>query len=1189
MPDQFCHLHVHSEYSLLDGVIRIRDLARTCREKGMPAVALTDHGVMYGAIELVEACEKEGVKPIIGCEIYVANGSRHERDQQKRQRDAHLVLLAMDATGYSNLSTLVSRAYREGMYYKPRADRELIEQYSDGLIALSACLRGELCQGILNGQDSKVRETAGFYRDLFGPDRYYIELQDHGIAEQLKVNPHLIQLAKEMDIPLVATNDAHFLNPEDRDTQDVMICVQTGKKLADSNRMRAYTAHHYLKAPEDMASTFESVPEAIQNTVRIAEMVTYKPDLNQFHFPEFKPQDGSSPRDYLRKCAHEGLKKRIPDAGTEYVERLDYELDVINEMGFASYFLIVGDFVNWAKEQNIPVGPGRGSAAGCLVSYSLGIIDLNPIPYGLIFERFLNPARFSPPDIDIDFDPSGRAEVIDYVTKLYGEEHVCQIITFNRLKARAALRDVGRVMDIPLGEVDKIAKLVPWMSNIDGAIKNSKEFKEAYEQSQLTKKWIDTAKSVEGLARNASIHAAGVIICKDPIWDHAPVQVMDEESGAVCMYSMNDAEKVGLVKMDFLGLRTLTYLRECCENIKRTRGIDVNLLELPLDDKNTFGMLAKGDVLGVFQMEGGGMRDLLMNIAPDRIGDLIATIALFRPGPMENDLHNKYARRKNGKEQITYRHEIMGKLLEETYGVLTYQEQISFILQAMGGIDLGSATKVMKLISKKKDRKTIGHYKTSFLKGAEEKGVDRGIAREIWSEMEAFAGYGFNKAHSAAYGLIAYQTAYLKANYPLEFYAAYMSSEMHNQEKIALIIDEMKRKGIAVLPPDVNHSFASFTVEGDSVRYGLAAIKGVGRSAVDSIANARLENGPYEDIYHLTCRNDSMLVNKGVLEGLIKAGACDGLSGNHHAMLEALSDAIDHGRKQQEDTSRGQVGLFGEPGTAPSPALPDVEEYSARELLKLEKESLGFYLSHHPLEGVWKHLEEYTRQKIGDLADLRDGATIRIGGMLAWVSKRLSKKLQNFATFSIEDLTGKVDGIVFPRTYEEYGRLLDEDAFVIMKARLRIEELDSTDDDNRPRKQLQVIADEIFRYDPNLDNPWQQSREPDKSSKNTPAVEDIMLEDDYNQYEVPATSIARGVVSIHFNPDRIEKPGIVEMKKFLLKRRGPTPVQFKFPINGREVAVDTGEPQGIVYSPELKSELMTIEGIEEVELQQVAR
>jgi len=1187
MPDQFCHLHVHSEYSFLDGVIRIAHLAHACREKGMKAVALTDHGVMHGAIELIEECRKEGVKPIVGCELYVA-GSRHERDHANKGMSSHLILLALDDIGYRNLSTLVSMGYREGFYYKPRIDHELLSQHSEGLVALSACLRGELCQWLLSGRIDRARDIAGFYRDLFGPDRYYIEVQDHALPDQQQINTHLVDLSREMGVRLVATNDCHFLNPDDRYIQDVMICVQTGKKLSDTNRFQAYTPHHYLKSPEEMVRIFRWIPEAVENTQRIAEMVTYNPPLDQFHFPEFKPADGSSPDGYLRKQAQEGLARRFGGkVPQEYAARLGYELDVIVSKDYSSYFLIVADFVGWAKQKDIPVGPGRGSAAGCLVSYALGIFDLDPMQYGLLFERFLNPARRDMPDIDIDFDPVGRADVIDYVSRTYGDERVCQIITFNRLKARAAIRDVGRVMDIPLGEVDKVAKLLSWGSDLETAITRNPDFGRVYESSEVYKRWIDTARGVEGLVRNGSIHAAGVIICADPIWEHAPVQVMDSESGLVCQYSMGDAEKVGLMKIDFLGLRTLAYLRETCDNIRATRGEEIDLLRIPLDDQNTFRMLAKGDVLGVFQMEGGGMRELLMAIAPDRLEDLIATIALFRPGPMENDLHHAYSRRKNRKEPITYRHDLLKPILEPTYGILTYQEQISLTLQALGGIDLAAASTVMKLISKKKERATIAKYMNDFLKGAEEKGVNRATAREIWNEMEAFVGYGFNKAHSAAYGLIAYQTAYLKANYPAEFYAAYLSSEINDQDKISLIIEEMKQKGIPIHPPDINRSQPRFTVEGDRVRYGLAAVKGVGQLAVESIAKGREEEGRYEDIYQVASRADPHLVNKGVLEALINAGACEGLKGNRRSMIEVVGDALEHGRRMQEDAQRGQVALFGGPGASPSPALPELDEYPLQELLRREKESLGFYLSRHPLEDVRDEIKKYTNQKVSDLEEMRDGRTVRVGGMLGWVSKRLSKKMQNFAVFNLEDLSGKVDGIMFPQAYSKFGGLMEAESFVVIRGRLRIDELEGTDEDNQPRKQVQLIAEEVWRYDPALEEKWEQARSPDQVTADEMPMEEIVLEDEIEHYaRVHGTE---AMVEIVLDPNIIDKSAVSSLRGQLATKRGPTPVRFLFPLDGRKVVVRAGSSGSVVYSPELRDSLLAIPGVREVRLEAASK
>ncbi|HEX9744685.1 MAG TPA: DNA polymerase III subunit alpha, partial [bacterium] len=1038
---------------------------------------------------------------------------------------------------------------------------------------------------LLEGDTNGAYETASTFKDIFGPERFYVEIQDHGIAEQERTNPELIRIAKELELPLVATNDSHYLLPDDRDTQDVMICIQTGRKLHETNRMHAYTEHHYLKTPEEMINLFKDYPEAISNTAKVADMVDFDPDLNAFHFPEFKTPDGTHPNEYLRREAREKLDRMMNGMVPEkYARRLDYELDVISKMGFASYFLIVADFVGWAKRRGILVGPGRGSAAGSLVSFSLGITGIDPLEHNLVFERFLNPARSSPPDIDIDFDPDGRAEVINYVTELYGAEHVCQIITFNRFKARAAIRDVGRVMDIPLGEVDKMAKLVPWNADLDEAISKSPEFKEAYDSNQLTKEWIDNARKIEGLTRNASVHAAGVIICRDPIWMHAPVQKMEGESASVCMYSMNDAEKVGLVKMDFLGLRTLTYLQETCDLVRANHGVEIHLDKIPLTDDKTFKLLSSGDVMGVFQMEGVGMRDLLMAIAPDRLEDIIATIALYRPGPMENDLHNKYARRKRGREERSVRHPIQQDILEPTYGVLTYQEQISHVLQAMGGIDLANSTLVMKLISKKKDRERIALYKNEFLVGAQDRGVDRDTAKAIWSEMEAFAGYGFNKAHAAAYGIISYQTAYLKANYPVEFYAAYLTSEIHNTEKIAQIIDEMKRKKIPVYPPDVNASFPKFIVENDGVRYGLAAIKGVGTHAVESIVESRSENGKFEDLFQMTEKIDLRLVNKGVLEALIRSGACDTLNGSRAAMDACIQDALDHGKRLHDDAERGQVGLFMD-GTVDNtrPSLPDIPESQIQDLLKMEKASLGFFLSHHPLDDVWDDLKQSVREKISDLKEMKDGRTVRIGGMLASVSKRISRKMQNFALITIEDRSGRTEGIVFPQTFEKVGHLLDTDAFVVIKGRLRIDDPDDIDADTQPVREVQVIVEELWQYNPDAE------LEEDKwTSQGNVAPEkfydvEIMLDDfpsaasGGNGWQEEVKSVEIKVDMDSLGPDAVMKLG-----SFLSARKGKVPVRILFNVNNREIVVNTGESRRIDYSTELREALLNLPGVLDV-------
>ena len=1191
MAERFCHLHLHTEYSLLDGVNRIPQVAEACREYGMDAVAITDHGVMYGAIEHLDACRASGIKPIIGCEMYTAPDDRRNRNPDQKGRNGHLVLLVLDETGYRNLSTLVSLAYREGLYYKPRIDRELISRYSDGLVALSGCLRGQINQCLLADNYDAALEIASFYKETFGPDRFFLEIQDHGLADQERINPKIIDLSRETGLPMVATNDAHFLKPKDREIQDVMICIQTGKKLSDQNRFRAYTPNHYLKTPEEMAYLFRWLPDAVSNTGRIADMVNFDPPLDAFHFPKFNPPDQSSPEEYLKRKAHEGLTKIIDGEIPEnYAKQLEYELKVICDMGFASYVLITADFVGWAKDREISVGPGRGSAASCLVSYSLGITGIDPIQYGLVFERFLNPARKSMPDIDIDFDPDGRAEVINYVTKTYGEEHVCQIITFNRLKARAAIRDTARVMEIPLNEADKMAKLIPWGSNLDEAIEKSPDFSQAYQSNDVYRKWIDTARAVEGLTRNAGIHAAGVIICADPIQEHAPIQIMESESASVCQYSMDFAEKAGLVKMDFLGLRTLSYIKEAIQNIRETRGEEIDIKNIPLDDAATFKMLGTGDVLGVFQMESGGMRDLLMEVAPNQLEDLIATIALFRPGPMENNLHHSYARRKNGREKITVRHPLQQPILGPTYGVLTYQEQISLMLQALGGIDLGDATLVMKLISKKKDRATISKYKEEFLKGGEQRGVDRETGRQIWSEMEAFARYGFNKAHSAAYGLISYQTAWLKATYTREFYAAYMTSESHDPDKIGRIVDEMKRKGIPIAQPDINHSHSKFTVEGDGVRFGLAAIKGVGKLAVESMVNERNENGSFEDIFQLTSRIDLRLVNKGVLEALTTSGAFDNLRGTRKGIHAAIPDALEFGKRQQEDKARGQTALFGLSGDSNGrPETPDIAEHPLHELLKMEKQSLGFFLSHHPLEDVWDEIKVKTRERIVDLAEMRDNRKVRVGGMLGWVSKRLSKKMQHFALFNLEDTSGKVDGIIFPRSFEEFGHHIETDAFVVIKGRLRIEEKESResteDEQANPNREVQLVAETVWRFDENAQTDEDKWISASGTDLDAAIGEDIILEDDAVHYDYIGDDEGTPEVKIVLDINSIQPEDISSISAKLASRKGPTPVKFRFPLGDREAIIQTGPGRSIIYSPELREILLKIDAVLEVSLE----
>ncbi|GAB6877428.1 DNA polymerase III subunit alpha [Thermaerobacter litoralis] len=930
----FVHLHVHSEYSLLDGAARVGELAARAAELGMPALALTDHGVMYGAIDFYKACKKHGIKPIIGCELYLARRTRHDREPKLDDQPYHLLALAQNETGYRNLIRIVSRAYAEGFYYKPRADRELLAEYSEGLIVTSGCIGSEIPRLLLEGREEEALQAVRWYLEVFG-DRFYFEIQDHGIPEERRAYNRILELAKRFDVPVVATNDVHYLHRDDAAAHEVLLCIQTGKTLDDPGRMRFDGPEFYLKTPEEMAALFRDVPEALANTVRLAERCQLEFEFGRFLLPHYEVPEGHDAASYLRYLCETKLPERYPNAGSEVRDRLNHELEVITRMGYPAYFLIVWDFVDYARRNGIAVGPGRGSAAGSLVAYVLGITDIDPLRYNLLFERFLNPERVTMPDIDIDFDDHRRDEVIEYVVRKYGRDRVAQIITFGRMLARAVIRDVGRVMGLPYGEVDKIAKMVPAQLGItlDQALESSPELKQAYDQQPVVRQLVDMARKLEGMPRHASVHAAGVVIGRDPLMEHVPLQRMQDGS-TVTQFPMTTLEELGLLKMDFLGLRTLHVIQETEAIIHATGARDVlagtgdgdasprageprfRVRDIPLDDPATFEAMSRGDTAAMFQVESSGFTQMLRALRPSSIEDLIAAVALFRPGPLGSGMVDDFIKRKHGQVPVEYPHPWLEPILKETYGTIVYQEQVMQIASVMAGFTLGEADLLRRAMGKKKPEE-MQKQREKFLAGAAAKGIDRQLAEHIFDLMEYFAGYGFNKSHSAAYGYLAYVTAYLKTHYPAPYMAATLSSVMSNSDRVAEYIAECRRLGIPVLPPDVNQSQARFTVVpdpaapgGQAIRFGLAAVKNVGYGAIESIVAAREEGGPFRSLDDFCRRVDLRQVNRRALESLIKAGAFDSLGQPRARLVAGLEEVMNRAQRWQKERETGQVSLL---------------------------------------------------------------------------------------------------------------------------------------------------------------------------------------------------------------------------------------------------------------------------------------
>ena len=1062
----FTHLHVHTEYSLLDGSNKIKEYVKRVKELGMDSAAITDHGVMYGVIDFYKACKAEGINPILGCEVYVAPNSRFDKELTGGEdRYYHLVLLAENNKGYENLMKIVSRGFTEGYYYKPRVDMELLQEYHEGIIALSACLAGEVQRYIQKGLVDEAKKAALKYQDCFGKGNYFLELQDHGLPEQKLVNTTLLQMSRELDIPMVVTNDVHYTYADDVKPHDILLCLQTGKKLSDEDRMRYEGGQYYVKSEEEMKGLFPYAWEAVENTQRIADRCHVEIEFGVTKLPKFDVPEGYNSWTYLNKLCYDGLKERYGDenapageTGQTLKERLDYELNVIQTMGYVDYFLIVWDFINYAKQNGIMVGPGRGSAAGSIVSYCLKITNIDPIRYNLLFERFLNPERVSMPDIDIDFCFERRQEVIDYVGRKYGQEKVVQIVTFGTLAAKGVIRDVGRVMDLPYAYVDSLAKMIPNELNItiDKALQMNPDMRKLYETDEQVKELIDMSRRLEGLPRHTSMHAAGVVICSRPAEDLVPLS-RGADGSITTQFTMTTIEELGLLKMDFLGLRTLTVLRDAVKLVKQSTGKEINLDQIDFDDKKVLASIGTGKTDGVFQLESAGMKNFMKELKPQNLEDIIAGISLYRPGPM--DFIPKYIKGKSNFGTVTYLCPQLEPILSPTYGCIVYQEQVMQIVRDLGGYTLGRSDLVRRAMSKK-NQAVMEKERANFVYGNPEEGVPgcvangipENVASKIYDEMMDFAKYAFNKSHAACYAVVSYQTAYLKYYYPVEFMAALMTSVIDNPGKVAEYIMVCRSMGITILPPDINQGESGFSVNGNSIRYSLTAIKSVGRPVIDAVVNERKERGAYTNLQDFITRMADKDINKKAIENFIKAGALDSLGGTRKQFMSAYVQIMDHIVHDRKNNMAGQISLFDIVDESEKSSydvrLPDVGEYSKDMILAFEKEVLGIYVSGHPLEefedlwrrGITNTTADFVLEEESGETRVRDNASCTIGGIISNKKIKYTKNDKIMAFLQIEDLVGTVEVIVFPRDYEKNSMKLLEDNKVFIKGHVSLEE-----------------------------------------------------------------------------------------------------------------------------------------------------
>ncbi len=1063
---KFHHLHVHTEYSLLDGAIRIDSLIERAKEFGMDSVAVTDHGTMFGIAEFNEKARKASVKPILGCEMYLAPRTIADKTIEDKKGLRHIVLLAKDRQGYSNLCKLASIAQLKGFYYKPRVDKELLAKYSKGLIALSACLKGEISQYIIENRFDAADAAAEFYLDTFGQDNFFLELQHNGLRVQDKVNQGLVEMSKRLSIPLVATNDCHYLSKSDASAHEVLLCVQTGTTLNDEKRFKFDSDELYFKSPEEMINDFGKYPEAIENTCKISSRCNVEFDSKTYHFPRFSTGTNESVAEIFERQVREGFERRLKEIKHKqivrkehrtkqktdseiveidekfYRERLEYEINIILDMGFPGYFLIVADFIRFSKENNVPVGPGRGSAAGSMVAYSMGITALDPIENGLIFERFLNPSRISMPDIDVDFCIEGREQVYKYVVEKYGGgEYVCQIITFGKLKARAVIRDVGRALGIPLPEVDEIAKMIPeGVKNLTQALQEVPAILEKTETDPLKKNLINISLVLEGLPRHASTHAAGVVISDKPLVEYLPLY-KGKEGEVITQFNMTYVEKIGLVKFDFLGLRNLTVIKNTLELLKKQSKPVPDLLNLDMEDEKTYHLLCNADTTGVFQLESSGMKELISRLQPSKFSDIVALVALYRPGPLDSGMADTYVERKHGREKVEYLFPELEPILKETYGVILYQEQVMKIAGVLANYSMADADGLRKAMGKK-IKAMMAEHRALFLKGAKNNKLSEKKATQVFDLMEKFGGYGFNKSHSAAYALICFQTAYLKAHYSLEYMAALMTSEMNNSDSVVKYMDQCRSHDIKVLPPDVNESDSVFTVTDSAIRFGLAAVKNVGAGAIACIVSSRAKDGKFHSIFDFCERVNLSKVNKRVLEALIKCGAFDSTGSKRSQMMASLEDALDHGNRIQKEKADSQMDLFAdtEGGTAVPvilPEMPDIDEWEENDLLAMEKETIGFYITGHPLDKYEKTMVKYANVNSVNIHDIPEKQIVRMGGTIRIVKVVKTKKGDMMAFAVMEDRHASVEVVVFPELYSAVHQIIEDEEPVIVEGEVQ--------------------------------------------------------------------------------------------------------------------------------------------------------
>jgi len=1261
----FTHLHVHTEYSLLDGACRIEDLVARAARLGMDALAMTDHGVMYGTIEFYRACHKHRVRPLIGCEVYVAPRGRRSREGKADANLGHLVLLARDEAGYRSLIRLVSESHLDGFYYKPRVDRELLAQHRQGLIALSGCLAGEVPSLLLERRGDDARRVAAEYREIFGPDDFYIELMDHGIPEQARVNPELAKLAAEMGLRLVASNDVHYVNQGDAAAHDVLLCIQTGASVDEPKRLRFHGDQFYLKSAQEMAAALADYPAALEQTREIAERCNVTLTLGEVRLPHFEVPAGHDHNSYLRALCQERLTQRYPQAGAlecggspppskreqapalhkeaeglecggspplskreqapalhkagapaphEIVARLEHELDIIRQRQLAPLILISWDAVHFARSNGILVGPGRGSAVGSLVLYVLGVTNVDPIAHGLPFERWMNLERLSMPDIDSDFEDSRRDEVIRHIIERYGAERVAQIITFGTMGPRLAIRDAGRAMKMPLADVDRLAKMVDPTTTISQSLDSVLELSHEYQGRPEVHKLLDTAMAIEGVARHASTHAGGLVISESPLRDIVPLQRSTEGEGVTTQFKWEDVVDVGLLKLDVLGLRTLSVIKHALALIEEGRGVKLDLERIPFDDAATYELLARGETAGVFQLESAGMRQVVMELRPDRFADLIAIVALYRPGPMAHIAD--FISGRLGKREIVHDHPKLKPILEETYGIIIYQEQVMQIARELAGFSMASADSLLNAMRKKK-QDAMDKLREEFIEGAHGSHVPRNVANNIFDRMAVFAGYGFNKAHSACYALNAYQTAYLKANYPAEFMAAQLTSVGDNKDKLAAYIEECRRINLRVLPPDINDSGESFTVSGDTIRFGLAAIKHVGKAAVENIIRAREHGGAFADFYDLCSRIDPSVVNRAVIEALVKAGALDCLSGHRRQMLQCAAEALETAQAAFRNRQAGQVSLFGDDTDARAArrrSLPEVERFSQDESLALEKEYLGVFVSDHPLLSVAEKLAPHVTVRACDLSELEEGTDITVGGMVNGCRRYTARSGRPMMFLALEDLTGSIEVTVFPDAYERCGGELPVGTIAVVRGKAERSRRGGDLGEARARA-ARMVAFEVVRFDDEQALAGLHSATARRGSSggnnhrrgaavgnsrrhgansavgrgfisaptDAARVETRALQPTEEAASEPARAPSASRQRVHIRVPMADTNVLVELKRVLRRHRGDQTVLLHLSQGGKETSLDLGRAFAVAASDALYREIEALGAVVEGE------